>query len=761
MRKLHNKGLINKLIMCIITAILLCNFAVPNYTYAKTDPEEGGLLLKALDQFVAFLGDKVMEWLQNTFTTEAPIENIDGTYNFQYSPAIIFSGAVKAMDINFISPNDNLPELPETQHFDEATIRENLDWINDNAVSYDFPEGESISTLEEQLINTEHYNYFMEYGSMETTYHVFWKENRLIVYISKGVVGPGYHSTSYKKYDSSQGTGNYESTAEKLQATIASWYKALRRIALVGLLSVLVYIGIKIVLSSSSPQDQSKYKKMLTDWLVAICLLFTLHYIMSLTLTVTQGITKIFNVGESDELLNTLRANIKSGGSWGVVTGEVIMYATLVILTITYTIQYLKRVIYMAFFTMIAPLIALTYPLDKIKDGQAQAFNMWIREYVFNALIQIVHLVIYIVLVSSAMALVKHYTLYAIVALLFIKKAEGIIKKMFGFDKAETVGAIGAATTGALVMNAVNSLRRPPKGAKGGASGGGEGGSTKGVRTAEKDPLEGLRTARTRSQGGNGAEGEGSSTQAARNSEEATRRISSAAAEESERTNRVAANKTEKDKKETLHLAKGMWALTKKYTGPALSKLGGLALGGAGGLIGFSAGVAQGDIGKALTGAVAGGAAGYHGGQRLVNSGINALDSIGNIKDKVQNIEDTFNEGARGKDYVQNARYDREFFKSEGYKKLMEENPNTAQDDIETMLEAGITDTKSMGKILKNSNGNLEEEIGYYALSKDCDNGVFYGDKGKLGEYLAAKLKVDSIDEQTIDNFYNRMKKYR
>ena len=114
----------------------------------------------------------------------------------------------------------------------------------------------------------------------------------------------------------------------------------------------------------------------------------------------------------------------------------------------------------MAFYTLIAPLITLTYPLDKIKDGQAQAFTMWIREYVYTALIQIIHLVIYTVLVGSALDLVSSYPLYAIIVLLFIKKADGIIKKMFGFDKSETVGTLGAAATGALIVNALNKLAR-------------------------------------------------------------------------------------------------------------------------------------------------------------------------------------------------------------------------------------------------------------------------------------------------------------
>ena len=142
----------------------------------------------------------------------------------------------------------------------------------------------------------------------------------------------------------------------------------------------------------------------------------------------------------------------------GVFQSAVLIFLT--ILTVIFTVQYIKRVVFMAFYTLIAPLITLTYPLDKIKDGQAQAFVMWIREYIYTALIQVVHLVIYTVLVGSALELVTSYPLYAIVVILFIRKADGIIKKMFGFDKSETVGTLGAAATGALLVNAMSKLRK-------------------------------------------------------------------------------------------------------------------------------------------------------------------------------------------------------------------------------------------------------------------------------------------------------------
>lgn len=85
---------------------MLCNFVMPKKLYAVKDIEEGGPLFKTIVEFTTYLGDELMQWLQNTFTSADEIEQEDGTYLFKYTPAIIFSGEVPALDINFISPGD-------------------------------------------------------------------------------------------------------------------------------------------------------------------------------------------------------------------------------------------------------------------------------------------------------------------------------------------------------------------------------------------------------------------------------------------------------------------------------------------------------------------------------------------------------------------------------------------------------------------------------------------------------------------------------
>lgn len=279
------------------------------------------------------------------------------------------------------------------------------------------------------------------------------------------------------------------STAYTLRPVIARWYVALRNFALVGLLTVLLYIGIRILVSTTA-QDKSKYKKMLLDWLVAILILFVLHFLMVFIMYITQQLTDIFVVNNieadgTDRFISNIR-NMATGNnneSYFNYFGYVIMYITLVILTVVFTIQYLKRLVFIAFLTLVAPLIALTYPIDRLKDGQAQAFSMWIREYIFNCLLQPVHLLLYTIFIGSATGLVDANPVYAIIVLAFFTPAEKFFRRMFGFEKASSIGPLGAASAGALMMNTLNKMQG--KVGKGGHSSGKDNGSK--VRTVDNN----------------------------------------------------------------------------------------------------------------------------------------------------------------------------------------------------------------------------------------------------------------------------------
>lgn len=304
--------------------------------------------------------------------------------------------------------------------------------------------------------------------------------------------------------------GNDErNVAVQLQPVIASWYVAIRTMSIVGLLSVLVYLGIRMLLSSLAA-DRAKYKKMLFDWVVAICLVFALHYIMSFALTMAETVTAM--ISSNAEGMFTVNATNLDGlgfSTYGITFGSNLMsyvrfmtqagdfntkiaffalYIMLVIYSIRFTWVYLKRVVNMAFLTLIAPMVALTYPIDKVSDGKAQAFNMWIKEFTYNALIQPLHLLLYVVLLGSAVQLAADNPLYAIVCLGFIIAAEKLMKSMFGFGKASggTLGSLaGAAGVTALASKGLNTAASQLIGKGGGGSGNGK------VRTKDAPQRQG------------------------------------------------------------------------------------------------------------------------------------------------------------------------------------------------------------------------------------------------------------------------------
>ena len=330
----------------------------------------------------------------------------------------------------------------------------------------------------------------------------------------------------YYEEDGEEIPTSKQNTALDLQKIVSQWYMALRNIAIVLSMSVLLYIGIRMLLSSVA-QDKAKYKQMLIDWVVGICLLFFMHYIMAFSVSMVKQFTKLIVYNEEHEIedvqsyagaieldedgkikekvedmgqedaiqeaqkvdedgntvdteflvwptniMGQLRiASQMSYGDTGYI-GYTLSYFILVLLTVYFIFVYLKRVLYMAFLTMIAPLVALTYPIDKINDGQAQGFDRWLKEYIFNLLIQPLHLILYTVLISSAFELASTNSIYAIVAIGFLIPAEKLMRNLFGFEKASTPPSLAGAAVGAGLLNTglQTLLHKVPPG-KGGKSG--------------------------------------------------------------------------------------------------------------------------------------------------------------------------------------------------------------------------------------------------------------------------------------------------
>ena len=251
-------------------------------------------------------------------------------------------------------------------------------------------------------------------------------------------------------------------TVLTFRTAVAGWYYTMRLIASMILAVILIYIGIRMALSTIA-SEKAMYKKMLVDWATSLALLFLLHYIMIFVLSCNDAIINaLLGICEQDDLTGFMTA--LTGQAFGLETSQayaaIILYGIIIYQTVSFIFAYVKRMLTIGFLVMIAPLITITYSIDKIGDGKAQALNTWLKEFSYNILIQPFHCILFAAFASVAFDLVGVGTwtagsslaemILAVACVQFIKTGENLVKKIFGFGQASSLAdmAAGMAATG-------------------------------------------------------------------------------------------------------------------------------------------------------------------------------------------------------------------------------------------------------------------------------------------------------------------------
>lgn len=475
--KIRNKNILQKILIVLLITIS-CIFAVlPDYqvfaepvriTTNEMSDSDGNImtsLLKQIMQIIDAIGDIVMGTLNHFMV---------GADGFTSAMLSVDDANLRNADSWLIKDVDS-KEADYIYDPDTISTADFLPWVHNE---FDIPNflytpeaifSNNIAALDVNFLNPNEYNAVSEKSSARSA--------------AKSAAG-----------------------SEGLRKTISDWYISFRNIAIVGLLSVLVYLGIRILISSTAI-DKAKYKENLQNWLVALCLVFFIHFIMSGLLMITDKFTDLFDeqansgiiisaehdgkvIKFNTNLTGFIRFNAQSASMYHAAAYS-LLYLVIVIYTGIFTVMYFKRFLYMAFLTMIAPLVALTYPIDKAGDGRAQSFNIWFKEYIMHLILQPVHLILYIALISSSMELVKDNIIYALVAIGFLIPAEKFIKKMFSLEGAQSTSSFGSFAGGALAMKGLDKLASLGKVRGNGSSGNrnsssnGESGNTR-IRTQDR-----------------------------------------------------------------------------------------------------------------------------------------------------------------------------------------------------------------------------------------------------------------------------------
>lgn len=240
-----------------------------------------------------------------------------------------------------------------------------------------------------------------------------------------------------------------------LTQNIVIWYSAMRNLAIGITLLVLVYVGIRMAISTVA-DEKAKYQKMLIAWVKGFCMIFVLIYIIMIAINISNGIVEL--VPKSTENLektlmygngtiqnpqkDSIADKMATLKGWNYVA-ICILYWVIVYYQLKFFILYFKRVFSVGFLIIISPLISITYPIDSIGDEKAQGYQRWLKEILINIFIQPLHLVLYSIFITSAGAIATVAPLFAAIFLVGLSRGEKIVKNIFGIRGAQSISSLG------------------------------------------------------------------------------------------------------------------------------------------------------------------------------------------------------------------------------------------------------------------------------------------------------------------------------
>lgn len=248
---------------------------------------------------------------------------------------------------------------------------------------------------------------------------------------------------------------------KEIREQIALWYYIMRTIAIVILLGILIFVGIRMAITTVA-SDKAIYKKALFDWFTSLALVFLLHYIIRAVIWINDSLVQVLVNISDDANLNELITALKImifDVDFCVGLGATIIYIILTVESLMFLVSYIKRMLVLAFLIIISPLITITYSIDKMGDQKAQALNTWLKEFSYNVLIQPFHCILYIVFVTIAVKAVNNIGSFgsmvlAILCIKFVWDGEKIVRKIFGFESASSLVSLAASS--AIVGGAIN-----------------------------------------------------------------------------------------------------------------------------------------------------------------------------------------------------------------------------------------------------------------------------------------------------------------
>lgn len=174
-----------------------------------------------------------------------------------------------------------------------------------------------------------------------------------------------------------------------IKENVAIWYYVFRTMAILIMLIILLYLGIKMAITTVA-EKKAVYKQMLVSWIAGFILVFTIHYIMYFIISVNETfiswIIPKYEDGTELSLYESVRTKAYSlKATTG--TAGLVMYAVLVYYSIRFLLLYFKRYLTIMILAIISPFVSVSYAVQKINKKRKRRRDVWKldeRFYVFS-----------------------------------------------------------------------------------------------------------------------------------------------------------------------------------------------------------------------------------------------------------------------------------------------------------------------------------------------------------------------------------------
>lgn len=227
----------------------------------------------------------------------------------------------------------------------------------------------------------------------------------------------------------------------RMKQNIAKWYMIMGGVSLILILGVMIYLAINMVLvyaGIKTPQKHADIKNTMTNLVVSTAMIFIMPIILTAIGSLVDLMTNFF-AGARIGVINALAENnieIISRNSQYFTGGfnrftKDVTYLFLIVVYLRFLIVYLKRFFTLAFLTTIAPLVAVTYSIDKLKDDKSQVMSKFYREYFYAYFLRLLHAFMYIIYFSGLGMVASVSPLAGLFLLSLFGRVEKIIKGAF------------------------------------------------------------------------------------------------------------------------------------------------------------------------------------------------------------------------------------------------------------------------------------------------------------------------------------------